>query len=282
MSRLLKAALSVNLLRKELGFSNIFAAAKFDLKVDLDTKIAAKNALVLSPSPDDDAFGMGAAIKKMTVAGTVVTVAYFCDGSGGVPEGRPVGEEVGVPIRRDENLIELRKKEAEVAAKILGISETVFFGYPDGKLAAGTSAIKATSDLIARIKPDIIFLPSFLDNHSDHRVVNEIFINACLAGSPRFGEAGRQAAKMLTDDFPIWCYEIWTPLFANRILDISLYIKTKTEAIVAHQSQLKSRRYDKAIVGLNQYRAEINNLRGCAEAFFASPLNIYRELYRKS
>lgn len=268
MRRWLKAALSLNLLRKELGFSNTFAATKFDLRVFIASKIEAKKVLILSPHPDDDAFGMGGAIKKMTAAGTEVSVAYFCDGSGGVPEGRPAGEEVGVPLKRDESLIGLRKKETEAAAKILGINETVFFGYPDGKLAAGTSAIKATSDLIERIKPDIIFLPSFLDNHSDHRVVNEIFINA--------------TAKILPEDFPVWCYEIWSPLFANRVLDISLYIKTKTEAILAHQSQLKSRRYDKAIIGLNQYRAEINNIQGFAEGFFASPFRIYKELYRKS
>ena len=267
MRRLLKQALSLNSLRKELGLTNTFAAIKFDLHIEVLNKIEAERVLVLAPHPDDDVFGLGGAIKKMTSFNTQVTVAYFCDGSGGVPEGRSEGEEVGAPSKHDKGLIEIRKQEAAVSKNILGISESVFFGYPDGKLAAGTSAIKALSDLIERVKPDIIFLPSFLDNHSDHRVVNEIFLNA---------------SKGLPEDFPIWAYEVWTPLFANRILDISLYIKTKTEAIMAHASQLKSRRYDKAINGLNQYRAEINNIQGFAEAFFASPLKIYRELYRRS
>lgn len=268
MKRWLQNALSLNNLRKTLGFGNIFAATKFSLRLIRLEKIPFKNVLVLAPHPDDDAFSMGGFIKKMTTAGTKVTVAYFCDGSGGVPEGRPPEEELGFPPKRDESLIAERKKESQEAAKILGIQEIVFWGYPDGRLASGTSAIRALVDLIDRLKPEIIFLPSFLDNHGDHRVVNEIFINA--------------VGRTLGDDFPIWAYEIWTPIFINRLVDISLYVKTKREAILIHQSQLKSRSYDKAIIALNQYRAEINSISGFAEGFFAAPFKTYRDLYRKS
>lgn len=267
MKRWLKTALSLNLLRKSLGFGNIFAATKFDLRLISLGKVNFRNALVLAPHPDDDAFGLGGTIKKMTTNGAKVTVAYFCDGSGGVPEGRPPEEELGFPSQRDDSLIALRKKETQNSNKILGVSEAIFWGYHDGELAAATSVIKALKDLINRLKPDIIFLPSFLDNHADHRVTNEIFINA---------------SQNLADNFPVWAYEIWTPIYINRLINITLYIKTKQEAILAHQSQLKSRAYDKAIIGLNQYRAEINNLSGFGEGFFAAPLKIYRELYRKS
>jgi len=269
MKRLLRNLLSLNTLRKSLGYGNIFSAVKFELHLKVVNKINFKNVLILSPHPDDDSLGMGGFIKKMTSNGAQVHVAYFCDGSGGLPEGRGEGEEVGgnPVVRRDNNLVATRRQEATAAAQILGISETVFFGYQDGKLASGTSATKAMADLIERVKPDIIFLPSFLDNHGDHRVTNEIFINS---------------SQTLSGDFPVWAYEIWTPIFANRLVDISLYIKTKGEAIAAHQSQIKTRRYDKAIIGLNQYRAEINGLGGYAEAFFAVPLKIYKELYRKS
>ena len=261
MKRLLKKALSLNFLRKTLGYGNIFSALKFDLSASL-AKLEYKNILVLSPHPDDDVFAMGGTIKKATTAGSRVTVAYFCDGSAGVSENRSID----IDSKVSGNLVERRKNEAKSAAKILGINECVFFGYRDSKLASGTSVFKAVTDLIQRVKPDIIFLPSFLDNHPDHRVVNEIFINL----------------NNLPDDFPIWAYEVWTPLFPNRLIDISLYIKTKKEAILAHESQLQSRGYDKAIIGLNQYRAEINNISGFAEAFFAAPLKLYKELYRKS
>lgn len=275
MRRWLKQGLSLITLQKAVGFGNFYAATKFDLHLKV-VKPDFKNALVLAPHPDDDCFAIGGTIKKMTTAGAKVTVAYFCDGAGGVPEGRPAGEELGMPPRRDEKLIQKRKAEAERAAQILGVSDLIFWGYPDGKLASGTSAVLALRDLLEKVKPDIIFLPSFLDNHGDHRVANEIFINACLAD--------RQAAAKMSEikKSEVWAYEIWTPIYINRLVDISLYIKTKQEAICSHESQMAARGYDKAIVGLNQYRAEINKISGFAEGFFAAPFEIYLKLYRKS
>lgn len=279
MSRWLRQGLSLINLRKAVGFGNFFAATKFELGLKLE-KPNFKNALVLAPHPDDDAFGMGGTIKKITSSGGKVTVAYFCDGSGGVPEEDTkkleAKNEGFVTTKEGHELVEQRKLETKEAGKILGVSEMIFWGYKDGKLAAGTAAIRALSDLIKRLQPDIIFLPSFLDNHSDHRVVNEIFINACLAD----GRAVSNMPNMKTAT--IWAYEIWTPIYVNRLVDITLYIKTKQEAVQAHQSQLNSRGYDKAIVGLNQYRAEINKISGYAEAFFCAPVDIYIDLYRKS
>lgn len=272
MRRLLKTCLSLVTLKKTLGFGNFFSATKFDFHLDTP-KLKFQKVLICSPHPDDDTFSMAGTIKKMTTAGSHVTVAYFCDGSGGVPEQDmskiEMRNEGYVNLKRNPNLVEQRKTEAQAAAQILGIQELVFWGYPDGKLAAGTSAIRALQDLIKRVKPDIIFLPSFLDNHADHRVVNEIFINA-----------GQDLAE--AKSVQIWAYEIWTPILVNRLVDITLYIKTKQEAMLAHTSQIEARGYDKAIVGLNQYRAEINKISGYAEGFFASSFELYKELYKRS
>lgn len=269
MKRWLRAALSINGVGKTLGYSNIFKSIKFDFHSKVISKLDFQTVLIISPHPDDDVLGMGGTIKKMSTNNIKIVVAYLCDGAGGVLEGRPTSEELGIKTvsRRDPNLVGIRKQEAEEASKILGITQQFFFGYPDGKLASSTSALKATADLIERVKPDTIFLPTFFDNHGDHRVANEILVNA---------------SKNLPDDFPIWGYEIWTPAIINRLVDITLYTKTKQEAILAHQSQLKVHRFDKAIAGLNTYRGEINGLSGSAEGFLAAPLGIYKELYKKS
>ena len=270
MSRLLKNALSVNALRKTLGFGNVYAATKFDFAVQYNLKMEYQNALVLAPHPDDETFGMGGTIKKMTTAGSRVTVVFFADGSCGVPLEMLAEGQDQKNLQSGKSLADLRKNEAQHACKVLGASESIFWGYRDGKLAASHSAIKALEDLIGQIKPDIIFLPSFLDNHPDHRTTNEIFINA-TSGLPKE-----------LKNFEVWAYEVWTPVFANRIVDITLYTKTKEEAIKAYESQLQTRRYDKAILALNQYRAEVNNIQGYCEGFFASSLDLYKELYRKS
>ena len=256
--------LSLSSLAKNLGFVSAFSATKFDYHIEIKEEIKVNKVLVLAPHPDDDVFGCGGTLKKIADGGGNIVVAYFCDGAGGVPEGR---NEEGEVQRYDQDLIEIRKSEAKKSAEILGIGKQVFFGYHDGKLAAGSAAIKALSSLIKEIIPDIIFVPSFLDNHPDHRVTNEILIN--VLSQEKFGGE-------------IWAYEVWTPIFPNRVVNITQNIEAKKRAMATQISQLKSRGYDKAILGLNQYRAEINNFFGFGEAYFVSKFDVYRKLYRKS
>ena len=63
MKRWLKNGLSLIALRRALGFGSFFAATKFSFQVQ-PAKLDFKNALVLSPHPDDDALAMGGTIKK--------------------------------------------------------------------------------------------------------------------------------------------------------------------------------------------------------------------------
>ncbi|MGA2666771.1 MAG: PIG-L family deacetylase [Patescibacteria group bacterium] len=269
MGTLSRNARSFNALNKALGLGNVFRVLKFDFGVEDNAAISFEKVLVLSPHPDDEAFGMGGTVKKMTVAGKHVAVAFLTDGSRGIPERNAQGTIIE-NIKPDKKLIKARKDEGLRSCEILGVQQSIFWGNRDSKLAASISAIKALEDLIRQLKPGIIFVPSFLDPHSDHRAANEILINAAVGLSS------------VERNFEIWSYEIWTPIFANRVVDISLYIKTKEEAIKVYASQLESRRYDKAFLGLSQYRAEIRNIHGYAEGFFASSFKIYKELYEKS
>jgi LmbE family N-acetylglucosaminyl deacetylase len=224
MKKWLKILLSLNSLIKALGFQNFFLANKYNHHIEIVEEVKFKKALVIAPHPDDDCFGCGGLMKKVSLRGSV-TVAYLCDGAGGVSD---------LTQKIDTSLIEKRKAEARAAGKILGVHEQIFFGYRDGKLAGAGAAVKAVSDLIKRIEPDIILLPSFLDNHPDHRAANEIVINA-LTKTPALVE--------------IWAYEIWSPILANRIVMINQEIEAKKQAMQTQKSQLDARGYDKAILG---------------------------------
>jgi LmbE family N-acetylglucosaminyl deacetylase len=257
MSKWLKTLLSLNSLRKAYGNELFFNAAKFNFHLEILDSLKIKKALVLAPHPDDDCFGCAGAMSQIMQKQGEVTVAYFCDGSGGIKE-----SEKG----RNKELIQIRKKEAKLSGDILGLKEQMFFGYKDGALVASVTAVRAIVSLIKRVQPDIIFIPSFLDNHPDHRAANDILVKAL--------------AKI---DLPmeIWAFEIWTPLYANRILMINDELELKKQAIEAHKSQLETRGYEQAVLGLNQYRAEINGKNGLAEGYFASSPALYRELYRR-
>lgn len=266
MKKWLKVLFSLNSLRKELGYSVFVRANKFNFHPEILKNLETKSVLVLSPHADDDCFGCGGTLKKLSASGCEITVVYFCDGVGGVA--------AGSNDKIDRNLKSIRRAEAKAAGKILGFKEQIFWDFPDDKLTSSATSVKLLQDLIKRVKPDIIFTPSFLDNHPDHRATNEILVESLVDINID--------TQIWAYDLQIWAYEIWTPVYANRIMMINTEIEAKKNSIQVHKSQLKGRNYEKAILGLNQYRAEINNESGYGEGFFASSAEIYKKLFKKS
>lgn len=268
MKEFIQHALDLNTLRKKVGFLALWQASKSDLRwqvlnnpSDLFRPTTDHlKILVLAPHPDDDIFALGGTLTKFAKNRDEITILYLCDGSKGTSSGI-----------RDSSMIIKRKKEAKEATQCLGIENLIFWGYRDGQLTSNSTSTKALAEVILKLKPDIIFLPSLSDNHPDHLVTTDILYKSLFK------------SDLTISDFPylIASFEIWTPLFANRIIDITDVIKTKEEAILKHKTQLKSRRYDKAIIALNQYHAELNGIKGYAEAFFVCNPAIYRKLYEK-
>lgn len=158
-----------------------------------------------------------------------------------------------------------REKEARVSTQILGIDDLSFLNFKDGSLAAAKKEVAAIKKIIYKYKPNIIYAPNFLDTHPDHQATAKIL------------------AKALTRNLPveIWLYEIWTPIFANRIIKIDDVFERKTLAIKAYKSQMGERRYLSAISGLNAYRAGMFNCGQRAEAFFKMGSKLYRSVIQK-
>jgi LmbE family N-acetylglucosaminyl deacetylase len=115
---------------------------------------------------------------------------------------------------------------------------------------------------VTQFKPQLIYLPSFLDQHADHRATNEVLKNIELN-------------KVL-----ISAYEVWTPLIPNRLVDITAVVKDKVRAIEAHESQLANLDYKTAILSLNQYRGLMYSKKQIqyAEAFICMPSADYFKL----
>lgn len=265
MKKFWQKALSLNNLRKIIGMEILWSATKDNLHLQIIDNPESllppshfhRKILFLSPHPDDDALACAGTIYKHTKAGDKVTVLYLCDGSKGNLKGI-----------RDSSLISKRKKETQGAGEIMGTEELIFWDYKDGKLESNSIAVKGLKSLIEEIKPEIIYAPHFLDNHPDHRATAEILYHTL-----------KTSCKNINPQTLIALYELWTPFFPNRLINITDVINIKKQAIKAHISQLKSREYDKAILALNQYRGEINGIRGYAEAFFVAQVGIYKKLF---
>lgn len=222
----------------------------FNVVID---KPKGSRVLVLSPHPDDDVIGCGGTLYKHRLAGNEVTVAYLTDGRKGSPA--PTDE---------ESLVAERRKEAEAAARVIGINNLVFLDNRDTRLKRSTETVRQMSKLLEETRPDVVYLPFFLDNHRDHVAANEIFVASCESGSYRL---------------QCYAYEVWTPIVPNCFVDISDCIAQKLEAIRQHRTQANLDIVGK-IGGLNAYRSMASPDTKYAEAFYACAARDYVRLFR--
>jgi LmbE family N-acetylglucosaminyl deacetylase len=220
---------------------------------------------VLAPHMDDEVLGCGGTIARHVQAGADVSVIFLTDGRyGSAANAALTGPERG---RRQRELIHIRKLEARRAGDILGIGNIAFLDAEDGRLATDLLAAKRLRTILELERPDIVYLPFFLDTHVDHCAASELLI-ASVAGT-------RQ-------DFECRCYEVWTPLFPNMVVAIDTTIELKKRALTCYESQLADMDYFHTGIGLNAYRSSAI---GCkagrfVEAFFSLPLADYRRLQR--
>lgn len=157
-----------------------------------------------------------------------------------------------------------REVEAAKSARHLDISDMLFWRCGDNKIEAGKTSIDLLEAVLKDFKPDTIYLPSFLDPNPDHHETAKILLKS-LKKSDFSGQ--------------IFSSEIWSPIYANRLINIDKTIESKKKAMQEHASQLKDRNYLDAMVGLAQYRAGMFNAGKHAEAFFACNKELYIKLF---
>lgn len=130
-------------------------------------------ALVLAPHPDDEAFGCGGMIHRMTSSGALVDVAFLTRGELGNEEGLSCG-------RWQAELVRRRTAEAQAACKILGAASVVFLDGNDGRLRAQPHLVRDVLRLLQGKPYRTVFCPWGGESHPDH-VATYGFLMAALA-----------------------------------------------------------------------------------------------------
>jgi len=226
-----------------------------------------KTVLVVGAHPDDNDFGAGATVAK--AAREEAEVIYLIATTGQ----RGSSDETMSPGR----LSDIRKKEQEAAARVLGVRGVHFLDYVDGELIPDIRLKEQVVTYIRRYKPDLVFTmdPSFyyfkdfgFVNHSDHRAIGEATLDACyplardLLSFPENMKAGLKPHKVkeiLLHSF--------VPENANFYVDVTDTFDIKIKALSLHKSQVPDmQKVEKRI----RDRAEAaGRLAGCryAEAF---------------
>lgn len=225
------------------------------------------HAVVVAPHMDDEVFGCGGTVALAVDAGARVTFVYVTDGSKGYPGARVDGPTDAAAAASEAALVARRKDEAHRAAAVLGVTDLVFLDRPDGALSITGDAVAALADALARRAPSAVFLPFLTDLHHDHWITNCLFV-----------DAARRAR--LPPAVACWGYEVWTPLVANAVVDITAAADRKRLAMREFSSQRIEFDYPRAMLGLNTYRSlHRGRAQGLAEAFHLAELGVYRRLF---
>jgi LmbE family N-acetylglucosaminyl deacetylase/glycosyltransferase involved in cell wall biosynthesis len=214
------------------------------------TELAAGRILVLAAHPDDEMLGAGGTLALN--AGKAEAIRIWVATDGDRQQGAESGEEYG---RR-------RREESRNAARALGLEPPVFGALPDRELSARADELGAeVGGLIASFRPDLIFCPSPVEIHPDHRALAEVVYERVAASRPTDPDHDR--FRFLRIAF----YEISHPLLPNALVDIAGVALRKEAALRCYASQQAVRDYAGAVGGLNAYRRLTLEGRGPVEAF---------------
>jgi LmbE family N-acetylglucosaminyl deacetylase len=142
-------------------------------------------------------------------------------------------------------LTQIREKEQRAAGKILGVTNFVFMGYPDGYLEHTLELRRDLARIIRTYRPEVVicfdptnrFLSDNYVNHPDHRASGDATIDAVFPTArdrltfPELLAEGLEPHKVAQ----IW---LGAPGQPNTTIDIAGTLELKCDALRAHPSQL--------------------------------------------
>jgi len=188
-----------------------------------------ERVVVLAPHPDDETLGMGGSLRLLAETGKKIKVVVLTG-----------GEKADTDITDTLGYASIRQLETLRAFKVLGVTEYEFLGFPDRELLRNKDRLEeAIRRIIDDFRPDVIYSPSIIELHPDHRAAAELSISI----------------NMETSNPRCIFYEITTPIRPNILVDITKVFKYKKNALKCYKSQLKITDYLRLMEGFNAYRS---------------------------
>lgn len=218
-----------------------------------------RRILAISPHSDDEAIGAGGLLwAHRDVA--EIHIVLLTDGAayGFIPGA------TGDAQQNKAQLVALRKQELERTAAALKAKSVSFLDLPDRGIVVNETTVSKLKAVLDSVRPDVVILPWFLDNHPDHQAANRLFAQACN-----------------NSGILVLGYEIWAILEPNAYFDITGHLPAKLDLVKNYGSQLKEADYPTFAQGLawvRGYQLIKKTGRNAAEAFVALPAEDYCSL----
>jgi LmbE family N-acetylglucosaminyl deacetylase len=194
---------------------------------------AVERALVVTAHPDDVDFGAAGTVATWTDAGIEVSYCVVTDGDAGGFD--PDIDRADIPA--------IRRAEQEAAAKVVGVTDVHFLGYPDGRLTPSLELRRDLSRVIRAVRPQRVVCQSperdwklIYASHPDHLVAGDATICAVYPDARNaFAHPELLAMENLE---PHVVAEVWLMgRDADRVVDITAAFDRKVDALRRHVSQ---------------------------------------------
>jgi len=175
--------------------------------------------LAMAAHPDDVELTCGGTLIKMARQGYAVGILDLTEGEMGT-----------------RGSIEIRRKEAAAAARLLGVTHRENLGLPDAHLEMRMEYKLAVARRIRALRPRTVILPYWEGRHPDHYNAARLGYEGCfLAGLKRLdlqGEAYRPFKILYSTTYD----RTVRPSF---VVDISKEFGRRSRAILAYRSQFQ-------------------------------------------
>jgi bacillithiol biosynthesis deacetylase BshB1 len=179
----------------------------------------AVDALAFGPHPDDVEIAMGGTLLKLASLGYRTGVIDLTSG------------EMGTRGTAAE-----RRREAEEAAHILGLTVRRCLDLGDGRLQASFEAKRAVAAILRELRPRLVFTNYPENNHPDHSAAGPLVAEAAyLSGLTKLESEGEPHRPNR-----VLYYLVPHKIAPSFIVDVTRFHAEKMRAVRAHGSQLHS------------------------------------------
>ncbi|NLU66120.1 PIG-L deacetylase family protein [Streptomyces sp. HNM0574] len=190
--------------------------------------------LVVAAHPDDIEFCVSGTVLHWIEQGTRATYCIVTDGgAGGYDEQLP-----------RQAMADLRRAEQVHSAKLSGVHDVRFLGYPDSLVEPEPALRRDLCRVIREVRPDRAIIPSpeinwarIADTHPDHRSVGEAALRAVY---PEARNPFAHPTLLKDEGLAPWTVdETWlmTGPRPNQYMDVTPFFDRKVEALRLHTSQ---------------------------------------------
>ena len=207
--------------------------------------------LVIAPHPDDEVLGCGGTIAWHSQRGdTVHTAIVTC----GIPELYPIDQ------------VNATRAELAASNQVLGISTTHFLDFPAPVLdmVPGYRLASAITQLLYKLRAQIVYIPHRGDLHADHRAV---YLATLVASRPLNGCPVQKLLCYETLSETNWAAPFGDDSFIPTVfVDISQTLEQKLSAMACYKGQLKQPPHPRSLEAIKN----LANIRGTSAGLYAA------------